>query len=153
MEGNNQPVVADGKHKVEDGTAFNLKWLVSTILAIWPWLLGSIIIALIIGNLYLRYTQPIYRSSAEMLITDSKVNGSGPDNFDIIETSGKIVHGKWGDTIQLTPIKAVLRKTASFTPDKVQYTINIWDMSTAGGAYTVDINLPGKSASFIYLSM
>jgi len=234
MEGNNQPVVADGKHKVEDGTAFNLKWLVSTILAIWPWLLGSIIIALIIGNLYLRYTQPVYRSSAEMLITDSKgssgasgndvvdmlklgnkkinidneielirsrttmqkvvkelhlnvnysvagrlkttqiynnkpfefviadssdvdytckVNVSGPDNFDIVEASGKIIHGRWGDTLQLTPIKAVLQKTESFTPEKVQYTIIVWDMSMAAGNYTVDINLPGKSASFIYLSM
>jgi len=59
-----------------DSSTFNLKWFVTTILAIWPWLLASTITTLIIGNLYLRYTTPIYRASAELLINDSKKGGS-----------------------------------------------------------------------------
>ena len=79
MEGNTPQVIADSKPKAEEASSFNLKWLVSTILAIWPWLLGSIIISLIIGNLYLRYATPIFRSTAELLIIDSK-KGSGNDD-------------------------------------------------------------------------
>jgi len=82
MDGSNPPV-AEGK-KIEETNTFNLKWLVSTILAIWPWLLGSIIISLIAGNLYLRYSTPIYRSYAELLIMDSK-KGSSTSGDDIAQ--------------------------------------------------------------------
>jgi tyrosine-protein kinase Etk/Wzc len=68
------------KTKSEEISSFNLKWLVSTILAIWPWLLGSVIISLIIGNLYLRYATPIFRSGAELMITDSKKGGASGDD-------------------------------------------------------------------------
>src|ERR1700679_2588695 len=83
MEGSNPPVVAEQK-KVEETNTFNLKWLVSTILAIWPWLLGSVIIALIAGNLYLRYSTPVYKSYAELLIMDSK-KGSSTSGDDIMQ--------------------------------------------------------------------
>jgi len=39
MEGNLPIVLADGKQKTEEGSNFNIKWLLSTILVIWPWLL------------------------------------------------------------------------------------------------------------------
>lgn len=54
MEDNKPPVVVEEKQKVEDASTFNLKWLVSTVLAIWPWLLANISVALIIAHLYLR---------------------------------------------------------------------------------------------------
>ena len=84
MEGSNPPVVADVKQKAEEANTFNLKWLVSTVLAIWPWLLGSVIISLIIGNLYLRYSTPVYKSYAELLIMDSK-KGSSTSGDDIAQ--------------------------------------------------------------------
>lgn len=76
MEESKSTVEVNSKFNPNDSSTFNLKWVVTTILAIWPWLLASTITALIIGNLYLRYTTPIYRASAELLINDSKKGGS-----------------------------------------------------------------------------
>ncbi|MCW3123622.1 MAG: hypothetical protein JWQ38_3114, partial [Flavipsychrobacter sp.] len=36
MEGSTTPAVSDFKNKNEDSNSFNLKWLLSTVLAIWP---------------------------------------------------------------------------------------------------------------------
>src|ERR1700677_2832130 len=84
MEGTNSSDVVDVKQDTGEISSFNLKWVVSTILAIWPWLLGSVIIALIIGNLYLRYSTPVYRSYGELLIMDSK-KGSSTSGDDIMQ--------------------------------------------------------------------
>ena len=80
------PTPPPGMSKSEDGSgqaggSFNLKWLLITVVTIWPWLLGSIIISLIIGNVYLRYYTPIYRASAEMLIADSKNGEKGQEDL------------------------------------------------------------------------
>ncbi|MFI5195535.1 MAG: polysaccharide biosynthesis tyrosine autokinase, partial [Chitinophagales bacterium] len=105
-------------------------------------------------------TQIYSNKPFEFLIADfidayysCKVNILGPDNYELIEGNGKVIHGKWDDTISLTSRKVVLKKTAAFTPDKTQYTINVIPMHVAAGRYNVDINSPGKSASFIALSM
>jgi len=73
-----QPTIPfkDTVTKKEDSAGINLKWLVTTVLAIWPWLLASVVVSLIVGNLYLRYSVPVYRASAELLINDSKKGGS-----------------------------------------------------------------------------
>src|SRR3569833_2876051 len=84
MEGLKAPVTSEDQRKLEDASTFNLKWLVSTVLAIWPLLLVSISIALIAANLYLRYTTPIYKSFAEMLFIDSK-KGSSSSGDDIMK--------------------------------------------------------------------
>src|SRR5271154_5496605 len=87
MEGNIPPVPASNDKLPVPGEGgggtgnYNIKWLLTTILAIWPWLLGSIIISLIIGNLYLRYATPYFRSSAELLIIDSKKSSSSGDDI------------------------------------------------------------------------
>ncbi len=236
MEGSNRPVAVDRKQKIDETNTFNLKWLVSTVLAIWPWLLGSVIIALIAGNLYLRYSTPIYRSYAELLIMDSKKGSStsgddiaqmlklennkinidneieilksrttmakvvrmlhlninysvagrfkvtqvynnkpfelviadttddyydckvsiiSNDNYQIIETGGKTINGRWGDTVQTSSGKIVLKKTSIFSPAHIQYTINVIPVIDAANSYmyAVDISSPTKSASYITLSM
>ena len=76
MENSKPATLVENKINTDDSSSFNIKWLVTTVMAIWPWLLASTIIALIIGNLYLRYSTPIYKSSAELLINDSKKGGS-----------------------------------------------------------------------------
>ena len=81
---NSNPIPSETKQKIEENSSFNLKWLFSTLLVIWPWMLGSVIIALIIGNLYLRYATPIYSSYAELLIMDSK-RGNATAEDDILQ--------------------------------------------------------------------
>ncbi len=71
------------KTRKTDDSIFNLKWIVTTVLTVWPWLLASVVIALILGNLRLRYATPIYRSSAELMINDSK-KGSSTGQEDIL---------------------------------------------------------------------
>src|SRR5271154_6401164 len=86
MKGNTPPVVNDSIPKPGEGSAggnYNIKWLITTVLAIWPWLLGSITIALIIGNLFLRYTTPTYKAMGEFLINDSKKGDASGD--DVLE--------------------------------------------------------------------
>ena len=233
MEGN-QTADNVNSPKPEDTSSFNLKWLLNTILIIWPWLLASIIISLVIGNLYLRYTTPVYRSYAEFLINDSKkgggsddvlqalklsnnrinidneievlksrstmvnvikhlpinihysiagrfkstelysnkpfefiiadsaddyyscnVNVLGSDNYQILEGNGKIIPGKWGDTVSVALGKVVLKKTNSFNPDKQQYSVFISTVLDAANEYmhAIEISFPSKGASCIDLSM
>jgi uncharacterized protein involved in exopolysaccharide biosynthesis len=221
--------------KTEDSSSFNLKWLVSTVLAIWPWLLGSVIVALIIGNLYLRYATPIFRSSAELLIIDSKKGSSSGDDiakvlglnnnsinieneievlrsrttmmkvvrtlhlnieysivgrfkttnvfankpfefivadssdgyysckvdnmtsqgFRLVEETGKVINGKWGDTMSLVLGKVVMKRAFANEPPKLQFTINVSPIEEQARGYmgAVDMSTPSKNATYITLSM
>src|ERR1039457_6862537 len=86
MEGNSAPGVTDTSKKIDEGnSSFNLKWLISTIMVIWPWLLGCIIVSLVAGNLYLRYAIPVYKSTAELLLIDSKKSNSTSYNDDMMQ--------------------------------------------------------------------
>jgi len=71
---------------VGDGgdTTINIKWLFSTILGVWPWFLISIIVAVSVAQLYLRYTTPIYSITTEIVINDSKKR----DNTNVLENLG-----------------------------------------------------------------
>jgi len=44
----------------------------------WPWFLASLFLCLVIAFLYLRYTTPIYQSTATIIIKDEKKGGSIP---------------------------------------------------------------------------
>lgn len=77
-----EEIKAPERKKRPEENIFNVKWLVTTVLTIWPWLLASIVVCLVIGNLKLRYSTPIYRSGAELMINDSKKGGStGQDDL------------------------------------------------------------------------
>ncbi|MFI2744570.1 GumC family protein [Zhouia sp. PK063] len=61
----------------------------------WKWFLGSIIICLIIVLLYIHFDNPIYQTTATVLIKDSKENGSmqggslaGLENFNMLTGIG-----------------------------------------------------------------
>ena len=104
MSGNNKPMASEGMKPLSEpvlpksdegaggGGTFNLKWLLTTVLAIWPWLLGSIIISLIVGNIYLRYYTPVYKASAELLLHDSKKGGSSDDILSALKTNNNNIN-------------------------------------------------------------
>jgi tyrosine-protein kinase Etk/Wzc len=98
----------------------------------------------------------------ELVIADTtdewfggKINVIDENSYSIIDESGKAHQGKWGDTITVFPRKIVLVKTASFSPAKLQYAVGICPVIVAarGYMYMIDISPPGKSASYITLSM
>src|SRR5205085_3107730 len=41
-----------------------------------PWFLGSMLVAYLLCNLYLRYTTPVYRIAGEIIINDTKGGNS-----------------------------------------------------------------------------
>ena len=57
-------------------SAINIKWFISSLLGVWPWFLISIIVAMSIGQLYLRYTTPIYSVSSEISLYEGKKSGN-----------------------------------------------------------------------------
>ncbi len=61
-------------------SSFNLKRIIGTVLSYWPRFVGSLIVALLIAFLYLRYTLPVYNIHAKMLILDDKSPGTVESN-------------------------------------------------------------------------
>lgn len=70
-------MVEKNENAVEaEGYSFSFKWLLTTVVAVWPWFVGSVLVTLLIGNLYLRYAKPVYRLAGEVLINDNKTSSS-----------------------------------------------------------------------------
>lgn len=69
------------KQEVDTGS-FNIRWMLTTLLATWPYFMGSIILALVCANLYLRYTTPIYKLSTEIMLNET--NGKSSKNDELI---------------------------------------------------------------------
>jgi len=44
----------------------------------WPWFVGSVLLCVLVAFLYLRYTTPVYQSTATIIIKDEKKGGSIP---------------------------------------------------------------------------
>ena len=88
----------------------------STIIAYWPIFLGSVIIFLIMGFLYLRYTSPTYQISAKILVKDEKKTGVGGGAGSILSEldlfGGKKIVENELEILKSRPIiESVVRKT------------------------------------------
>ena len=70
-----------------DNSSFNIRWMLTTLLATWPYFLGSIIVALVCANLYLRYTTPVYKLSTEIMLNEANSKSSKNDEM-ILEGLG-----------------------------------------------------------------
>jgi capsular exopolysaccharide synthesis family protein len=57
--------------------ALDLKQWLYKILRIWPWFLVSLVMCLFVAFLYLRYTKPVYKAVASIMIKDDKKGGAG----------------------------------------------------------------------------
>lgn len=75
----------DNKNILPSGTGVpqednqELLQFVGRMLAHWRWFLASALIFLIAGFLYIRYSTPIYRTTAKLLVVDEKKGGAGLD--------------------------------------------------------------------------
>ena len=56
-------------------TDFNLREELDKYIFYWRWFIFSVIVALIVGFIYLRYATPIYSASATILVKDDKKGG------------------------------------------------------------------------------
>ena len=65
------------RRETEEVSFFNFNQLFQTFILNWQWFALSLIIALGITAIYLRYTTPRYQSSAKMLIKDEDSGRGG----------------------------------------------------------------------------
>ena len=124
MQNNNNENTSASRAKAQELNSFNVKWVVTTIFGIWPWLIGSIIVCLIIGNLYLRYTLPIYRSYAELLINDSKKGGSTgqEDIMQLLKVSNNRINVE--NEIEILKSRSLMIKVVQKLPINIRYFIS-----------------------------
>src|SRR5690625_5585211 len=61
----------------EDQETIDLKEMIEKYLYHWKWFILSIVIVMFCAYAYLRYTLPVYQSTAKLLIEDDKKSGSG----------------------------------------------------------------------------
>ncbi len=73
-ETNNQEVLVAPVEK-EEGSFLNLQFFIKTLLLNWQWFVLSLIIALGIAAVYLRYTPAVYQVTAKVLVKDGDNNG------------------------------------------------------------------------------
>lgn len=103
-----------------EGSIFNLKWFVTTIIATWPWFLGSIIVAVVCANIYLRYSVPVYKISSEILINENKAGAKADDQ--VLEGLGLSQKSNdIGNIIRILRSKALMTKVVNRLKLNVQY--------------------------------
>src|SRR5690625_7969881 len=61
----------------EDQETIDLKEMIEKYLYHWKWFILSIVIVMFCAYAYLRYTLPVYQTTAKLLIDDDKKSGSG----------------------------------------------------------------------------
>ncbi len=88
----------------------------STLIAYWPVFLGSVLVFILIGFLYLRYTSPTYLISAKILVKDEKKTGVGGGAGSILSEldlfGGKKIVENELEILKSRPIiESVVRKT------------------------------------------
>ena len=72
----NQGLLDNNAAIISEQSSFDFKKILASILRNWYWVVGCVVIALFIGNLYLRYCTPLYSISSEILVKDDKKGGN-----------------------------------------------------------------------------
>ncbi len=76
---------------------FDIKKWIFRVLRSWYWFAGSLFICILVGWLYLRYTNPVYQAVASVMIKDEKKGGDIADNAILKElgiNSNKLVENE-----------------------------------------------------------
>ena len=71
----------------QEETSINLQKVIGKFLAYWPWFVACLILSLAIAFIYLRYSTPIYRVSAKIMVQDDK-KGAGLPDANVLEGLG-----------------------------------------------------------------
>ncbi|MBS1778708.1 MAG: polysaccharide biosynthesis tyrosine autokinase [Bacteroidetes bacterium] len=104
-----------------EGGILNLRWVITTMLATWPWFLVSIIVAVVCANIYLRYATPVYKISSEVLLNDSRTGAKGDEQ--ILEGLGLTQRNgnEIGNLIRIMKSKPLMAKVVTRLKLNLQY--------------------------------
>lgn len=97
-------------NELEETNSFDLQEELNKYLKKWPWFLLSLLIALVLAWLYLRYTPKQYATNASILIaTDAKKNNSiSMEDFSNLSLGGGFGGNNLGDEIAIMKSKPIL---------------------------------------------
>ncbi len=129
------PTTQSTNFSIDSSTEFDLKAWFFRVLRLWPWFLGSLTVFMLLAWFNLKTTEPVYQSSASIMIKDDKKTGSGStmDNNVLkalnISGSGKLLENeievlKSADLIREVVVKEQLYvtiKKKQYFADKVIY--------------------------------
>lgn len=68
------------RHSSQEDT-FNIQDFIFRMLANWRWIAAFLVLCVLSAFFYLRYSAPVYKATAKMMIRDDKKGGSGLDNI------------------------------------------------------------------------
>ncbi|MBL7683256.1 MAG: polysaccharide biosynthesis tyrosine autokinase [Flavipsychrobacter sp.] len=109
-----------GKQDTDAGI-FNVRWMLTTLLGTWPWFAASIAISLIIANLYLRYSTPVYKIGCEILLGEGSNKSSKNDEM-ILEGLGLTTkNNDINNIIRVIKSKPVMEKVVQRLRLNLQY--------------------------------
>lgn len=73
------PENSNPKNRLERSEEISLREQITKYLRHWPWFLGTVILSVIAANIYLRYSTPIYSTTASIIIRDENKKGGNSD--------------------------------------------------------------------------
>lgn len=100
----------DEFNEIEENNSFDLQAELNKYLKKWPWFLLSLLVALILAWLYLRYTPKQYATTASVLIStgDKKNNSISMEDFTNLSLGGGIGSSNLQDEIAIMKSKPIL---------------------------------------------
>ena len=110
-----QPNIAPQRRKDTPEEEFNLYEILFKYLAYWPWFVASVILCLCGTYMYLRYSTPVYSSSAKVLIKeqDNYRSKSSTPLSDVMELATINLTSLFDNEIEILKSKTLIKKAVS----------------------------------------
>jgi tyrosine-protein kinase Etk/Wzc len=114
------------------GTTENkdLSQIISRYLPFWPFILGLVVVCLIGAWVYVRYTIPVYESTAKLLIKDDENKPQDKVSMDLF-SSKKIVENEVEVLHSRTVVKEVVKNLGLYAPVFIQGKVNVTSAYTS----------------------
>lgn len=137
------------KNAIQEPSELNLREQIDQYLRYWPWFVISVVVAISISFLYLRYATPIYKTVASILIKDEKNSAlSELAAFQDLGLTGSLNQAGFENEIQILKSKSLTERVVRELNLNIRYIAegNILDSELVGKSpITVTILTSGDS--------
>ncbi|MGM1057517.1 MAG: GumC family protein [Bacteroidota bacterium] len=117
----NQPQTQQPQQQFQQEEEINLREEFGKYFRYWPWFVASVLLCVLIAFLYLRYSTPVYQSTATIIIKDEKKGGSIP-GLEAFEGLG-LLGGMGGNSLENE--MGILRSKRLITDVAKQLQLNV----------------------------
>lgn len=138
----------DSTHYAEETDSIDLVLWLNRILAHWYWFAIGVVLMLFAGWLYLRYTAPIYQTSAKLLVVDEQKGGSMLGNNLMSDFGGMLgVKNNVDNEVEVLKTYDLMRDVVLAIDGHIQYRIEgrIIESETLSPKYFLQVITPVDS--------